>query len=207
MKNIGLNLDAYERDKPMTDADLAQSAAIHLNTLISLLVEADTILNPREFDLWRGMAAGTQAQGAWQNHKGQAAETAILELIYQHLSAQGFDVSIHPITLQQGRLLVVASDPDLAIMRDNMLEIAVEVKGGIDPAGALERLGAAIKSLTHVRQHHPKATTILVMHAGTFTQRAQGDIEANPNIDYLFNLNELLDNAPTRAAFFDLLGI
>lgn len=67
MTRIGLNLASYESGQPLTDADFALSAASHLNYIISALIEADETLDGREFDLWRGMAAGIQAQGSWLN--------------------------------------------------------------------------------------------------------------------------------------------
>lgn len=207
MKNLGLNIDAYERDKPLTDGTLVYRLAVHLNGLISRLIEADSDLNPREFDLWRGMAAGTQAQGAWQNQKGHAAEQTVLELIYQHLRDQGLDAGTMPLALPDERRLVVASDPDLAIWYGETLQIAIEVKGGIDAAGALERLGAAIKSLTHLRSQYPAVVTVLIMHGGTFTERAIADSGINPMIDHLFNLGHLLEDGTTQRTFFNILGI
>ena len=72
MKRIGINLDSYEAGRPLTDEVGVLAAAQHLNRIISALIELDETLNAREFDLWRGMAAGSQAQGSWQNNKGAA---------------------------------------------------------------------------------------------------------------------------------------
>jgi len=58
--------------------------------MISALVEADEEINVREFDLWRGMASGSQAQGSWQNHKGASAEVAIREVVLRRLQERGF---------------------------------------------------------------------------------------------------------------------
>ena len=63
MKRVGISLDSYEDGKPMTNHEMAISVANHLNHIISTLIETEEILDPREFDLWRGMAAGSQAQG------------------------------------------------------------------------------------------------------------------------------------------------
>ncbi len=38
------------------------------------------------------------------------------------------------------------AEPDIDFTRDNRLVATIEVKGGCDPAGALERLGAMTKS-------------------------------------------------------------
>ena len=65
MKQVGLTLDGYEIGKPIPNDQIALEIAHHLNRIISVLVEADEEVNAREFDLWRGMAAGSQAQGSW----------------------------------------------------------------------------------------------------------------------------------------------
>lgn len=49
--------------------DSALSIARHLNKIVSILIEHDEKIDAREFDIWRGMAAGSQAQGSWQNTK------------------------------------------------------------------------------------------------------------------------------------------
>jgi hypothetical protein len=67
MMRIGLNLAPYEAGQALTDAELSRTAACHLNYIVSALVETDETLDGREFDLWRGMAAGIQAQGSWLN--------------------------------------------------------------------------------------------------------------------------------------------
>ena len=79
MNNIKLPVGRFEtgRSKKPLDEQEAQVVAHHLNGLISRLIEADEQIDPREFDLWRGMTAGSTAQGSWQNRKGGVAEDLI----------------------------------------------------------------------------------------------------------------------------------
>jgi hypothetical protein len=67
MTRIGLNLAPFETGQVMTDVTFARTVACHLNYIVSALIEADETLDGREFDLWRGMTAGIQAQGSWLN--------------------------------------------------------------------------------------------------------------------------------------------
>jgi hypothetical protein len=43
--------------------------ARYLNQIISRLIELDDQIDAQEFDLWRGMAAGSQVQSSWQNNR------------------------------------------------------------------------------------------------------------------------------------------
>lgn len=69
MNWVGLTAGRYESGKAFPEDEAAFAIAKHLNEIISHLVELDEQINAREFDLWRGMAAGSQAQEYWQNIK------------------------------------------------------------------------------------------------------------------------------------------
>ena len=136
--------------------------------IVSVLIEHDEKVNDREFDLWRGMAAGSQAQGSWQNTKGDRAEVVIKELIERQVRDKGLvleEISHgkgETLKLKDGRLLILGSEPDIGIYEDDLIQIVVEIKGGIDPARVLERFGAALKSLRRAKQENPNSITILI---------------------------------------------
>jgi hypothetical protein len=89
MKNVGLDTEPYEQGKA-PDEEVALRLARHLNRIICRVVETETDprINAREIDLWRGMAAGSQAQGAWQNAKGSEYETVVRQLLTARLVAR-----------------------------------------------------------------------------------------------------------------------
>lgn len=212
MKRVGLNLDPYETGKPVADEQIAVAIARHLNRLVSALVEADDEIDAREFDLWRGMAAGSQAQGSWQNTKGASAEKAIREVILQRLQKRqlisGKQVSAARIDLGDGRVLVFADEPDIAILRSGVPQIAVEIKGGIDQAGVLERIGAALKSLRRIRQENPGSVTILILPDVAMTERAREDLSINAEtVTHLCGLKAILEDERGREEFFQILQL
>jgi transcriptional regulator with XRE-family HTH domain len=212
MGQVGFSLSAYESGKRLPDETTAWALARHLNSIISALIEADETIDPREFDLWRAMAAGAQAQGSWQNSKGQAAEIAIRELVLARLSdRQGLSpdaLSRSRIDLRDGRTLVFADEPDIAIYTGQLPEIAVEIKGGIDSAGVLERIGAALKSLRRTRQENPSSITILILQDVSMTQRAVSDLTINTEIvTHLFSAKAILEDEVERERFFAILSI
>lgn len=212
MKRVGLNLEAYEAGKPVADEQAAVAIARHLNRIVSALVEADEEIDAREFDLWRGMSAGSQAQGSWQNTKGASAEKAIREVILQRLQKRqlisGRQASAARIDLGDGRMLVFADEPDIAILQNNVPQIAVEIKGGIDQAGVLERIGAALKSLRRTRQENPDSVTVLILPDVAMTERAREDLSINTEIvTHIYSLKAILEDEREREDFFQRLQL
>ena len=212
MRQVGLSLDSYEAGKPLLNEETAATVAQHFNRIISVLVEADTVVNARELDLWRGMAAGSQAQGAWQNNKGASAEIAIREVILRRLQAQRIlsseEATIKSIDLGDDRVLVFADEPDMAIYQNDRPQVVVEIKGGIDPAGVLERLGAAIKSLQRTRLENPNSVTILILQDVSITERAKEDLNLSSGaVTYLFSVESILRDEEQREHLFKIMRI
>ncbi|WP_322798451.1 XcyI family restriction endonuclease [Thermoflexus sp.] len=184
MDRVGLPIRSYEEGGRLPEADAANRIAQHLNRIISHLIEFDEKIHPREFDLWRGMAAGAQAQGAWQNQKGAEAEQIIKDKIQSLLRDRGLVASVSEdgsvIHLHDGRRIVFGSDPDIEVCRGEQVLAAVEIKGGIDPAGAWERFGATLKSLERVLSAHPKARAILIIRASSLTPEIKNTLDNSP---------------------------
>jgi len=212
MDRVGLRVARYESGGTKPDGTAASAIARHLNTVVSALVEQDRQVNPRELDLWRGMAAGSQAQGAWQNAKGTAAEDVVKDMLRKRLRDAGLvSEERHggrEVRLKDGRVVKFADEPDVTVLRGTEPLAAVEIKGGIDTAGVLERLGAALKSLRRVRDVSAVAATILVLHRLSLTKQAERELEANrQTVTHWFAVEDVLGNQQTREELFRRLGI
>jgi hypothetical protein len=220
MGQIGLSSTRYEQGASLPDLNKAHVLARRLNGIISNLIESDETLDVREFSLWRGMAAGSQAQGSWQNTKGDRAEIVIkgmLKLRFQekHLLVAENDLDDEEdtnryaqIMLADGRLIVFGDEPDIAFLQDHKIRVAVEVKGGIDIAGVLERIGAAIKSLRRAKDENPNAVTILIVQGVSVSEQARKDLKSNQEaVNQWFTVEEILDDEQRRETFFGLLKI
>lgn len=212
MSRVGLNVTSYETGVAISDESVAKGITYHLNQIISRLIETDSEVNPRELDLWRGMAAGTQAQGSWQNAKGQRIEILVKGIIQQRFHDAGLvqkeTVPGKSVELSDGRTVTFGAEPDVAFCKDDVIQAAVEVKGGIDPAGVLERLGAAMKSLNRAREENPTAVTILVLSRSSLTDTAKNDLELNRHIiTHWFTVEDLLTKEGFRSKLFELLRI
>lgn len=211
MNQVGLSTIRYEEGKT-PESDLAEAVARHLNKIISKLIEADEKIDAREFDLWRGMAAGSQAQGSWQNTKGRKMEIVIQGIIRRRLG----EMSLIPaerekdarLMLTDGRTVVFADEPDIGFYQDDDIVAAVEMKGGIDRAGVLERVGAAIKSLSRAREANPTSVTILIMPEVSMTPQSRVDLQTNQQtVNHWFTVEEVLEDEAKRQHLFDLLQI
>jgi hypothetical protein len=184
-----------------------------LNAIISQLIETEETIDFREFDMWRGMAAGTQAQGSWGNKKGQEAEKGIQSLIRLRLEGKSLlaeEVESHKVTvfpLVDGRRVVFASEPDIAVYEGDSIQVAIEIKGGIDQASAHERYGAISKSFEKPKRDNPKCLTVLVIKEVILTDTAREALSTNSSIDYWFGYDVILADTEGREAFFALLGI
>ena len=124
MARVGLSINRFEEGRSHLDDNSALEISKHLNKIVSILIEHDEKVNDREFDLWRGMAAGSQAQGSWQNTKGDRAEVVIKELIKRRVREKGLvlEEKSHgkgeTLKLKDERLLILGSEPDIGIYED-----------------------------------------------------------------------------------------
>lgn len=211
MNQVGLSTVRYEQGN-LPEKSIADLIAKHLNKIVSYLIKTDQTINVREFDLWRGMAAGTQAQGSWQNVKGKKVEYLIKGILERYLEKQQFvDKNLsddNNLYLKDGRQIVFADEPDIAIYKDQKIQSAVEVKGGIDTAGVLERIGASIKSLSRVKEENQDSITILLLQKVSVSEQAKNDLKTNQNnVNYWFTIEEVLENEQKQLDFFELLQV
>jgi len=214
MSKVKLTTNRYETGKGKLSKNEALRLSRHLNGIISGLIEHDEKIDPREFDIWRGMSAGSQAQGSWQNIKGDRAEVVIKDLIRKRLIDRDLVVErkirgkVEELKLKDGRKLILGSEPDIGIYKEGLTQLTMEIKGGIDPAGVLERFGAALKSLRRSKQENSKSTTILLMQGVSLTSKVKEEIKkAGEVIDYFFTIEGVTTNEAQRNHLFKILKI
>lgn len=211
MNRVGLPGTRYEHGRACPDEQMACAIALHLNKIISHLVEADEQIEACEFELWRGMAAGSQAQGSWQNTKGSRIEIIIKGILQRRLREKKWvsneTANGSRVELTDGRLIVFSDEPDVGVYSEKRIVAAVEIKGGIDTAGVLERVGAAIRSLSRAKEANSESTTVLILQGVSVTQQARNDLKTNRSVvNYWFTVEELLENEEKREEVFKLLG-
>ena len=132
--------------------------------------------------------AGTTLDGSWRNNIGAEGERVIRTLFLKELlensellkvtDKDGVDygadlidsswldektASLSSAVTTNGAVVLFGSEPDITLLnKDSKTVGGIEIKAGIDPAGALERLGAMMKSFENIRSASSEAETILV---------------------------------------------
>ncbi|MCO6450116.1 MAG: XcyI family restriction endonuclease [Caldilineales bacterium] len=211
MNRVRLSTKQFE-EGAFPDDEIALALARHFNAIISALIKADETLDEREFDLWRGMAAGSQAQGSWQNTKGAKAEAILRGLLLKRLREQHLG-GIQPdderrIFLPDDRVVVFSDEPDIGIFSQGIPLAAVEIKGGIDTAAVLERIGAAIKSLRRIKDLNSDAVTLVIIQEPSLTAQAERDLNANQSVvNHWMTIEEVLTSHEYRRKLFSLLNL
>jgi hypothetical protein len=95
-----------------------------------------------------------------------------------------------------------SSEPDISLIGLKGTTYAViEIKGGTDPAGALERYGAAKKSFDESYKQNKNVITILL--AICIISEVKKRIESDETISRYFNLTSLLMNENERKSFLN----
>jgi hypothetical protein len=196
-----------------------------INEVISLVVSLSTSISENEL---RGMlfaTAGTNIDGSWRNSIGDEGERVIRSIIVKELFAQKevtsiidaqnktrqiseLDVTsvldsianIRTISVKNGYSIQFAAEPDVQMFDEsgNIVGI-VEIKAGNDPAGALERLGAMLKTFDNIRAEYPNAVTILV--ASCITNELQSRIGASMSIGLTYLTTEITSSESSQRKF------
>lgn len=210
MNNLSLAVARFESGKSIPDYEKSQLLAQHLNEIISRLIQADENLDAREFDLWRGMAAGSQAQGSWNNIKGDRIEEIVKGVFKRRIKQKSLvqKETGNRFVLIDGRIIELAEEPDIAFYRSEEILAAIEIKGGIDTAGVLERVGAAIKSLSRAVTENPKAKTILLLQGVSMSEKAEKDLLSHQDaVQHWFTIESFLEDENIQQEIFGFVSI
>ena len=102
--------------------------------------------------------------------------------------------------LKNKKSILFSTEPDIIFIDKSGKPIAViEIKGGTDPAGALERLGAIKKSFEQARRENPDVVTILSVSC--ITQEMGTRLTDDKLIDFIFNLTSIINDMDERQKF------
>lgn len=187
----------YETGKktPGSIADAeCEAIASGLNEIISSTLEQGSQVTIHEISGMFFSQAGMTIDGSWRNQIGNEGQLLIWGMIARSLLDHGEIDSVSKQThgeaiplssldksllkdnwqdcrclgLINGNRVLYASDPDVVLVdKEDRVLGAIEVKAGLDPAGALERTGAVLKSFESVLSEYPEAKTILVTSCET----------------------------------------
>ena len=87
----------------------------------------------------------------------------------------------------------LASEPDITIVSPDGKTVAgVEIKAGLDPAAALERHGAMLKSFDKILGVAPNAETILI--AACITDEVASRLQGTKDVSRTYILTDIIKN-------------
>ena len=161
------------------------------NAVISSIIEGST-----EWALENGYrniiaTMGIRLDGMYRNRIGRLAENLIKERILNWVKEHSLLKSTfgeRAYRLKGDIVMTYGSEPDIQFEQKDRLIATVEIKGGKDPAGALERLGAMQKSFAETP---PGCINFLV--AGVVTPEMESRLEGIGTVK-VFLLDDLSKN-------------
>lgn len=201
-----------------------------INEVVSLIISLSPGLNENEIQGMMYATAGTNIDGSWRNQIGAEGERVIRSIILKELFLQKEINSIalikpniiKPISdcniqnliddidkvktihLINGYSIHFSSEPDVTMFdaEGNIVGV-IEIKSGLDPAGALERLGAMFKSFENTLSEYPDAITILV--ASCITEEVSNRLNASMVVRQTFITTNITSSDSEKRKFVNRL--
>jgi hypothetical protein len=175
------------------------------------------IINSTQWTLENGhrtilATIGISVDGSMRNKVGAVGEDRIRRMIVEWIIAKRLVIEPalsrvdlpkqlpNQIKLKGGVTMRFSSEPDISFEQRHIVRATVEIKGGIDPAGALERYGAAKKSFEHAVRNSPQCRNFYV--GGVLTPELQRPIDADRLVEKTYSLIDLLKDESVRSDFF-----
>ena len=149
---------------------------------------------------------GTELQGSWANTIGQGAAKAVEDLLHEYVETRniGHRAEGKNIQLDNGWRIRFGNEPDVAFFSpDGLKQIAIEIKGSLDVAGAQTRYGEAKKSFAKQLGENPRCHTVYL--ASCFTDAVIDQIRADGQVREWFNLTSILYDEQERDRFLNRL--
>lgn len=177
-----------QRKSPVRSPSALKVAQLY-NAMISCIIEGSTDWTLENG--YRNIVAtmGITLDGMYRNKIGQMAEELVKSRILEWLKTNGFTPQEDPenkvYSLPQDAVMKYGSEPDIEFLRNGCQIATIEIKGGTDPAGALERLGAMTKSFAETP---PGCVNFLV--AGVVTEAMKSRLDEMGDIK-VYLLHEL----------------
>ena len=108
--------------------------------------------------------------------------------------------TIKTINLKNGYSVLFSSEPDISMFNDEGAIVGIiEIKAGLDPAGALERLGAMFKSFENTLAEYPDAVTILV--ASCITDEVEARLGSSMSVRQKYITTEITSSENNQRKF------
>jgi len=189
----------------MPAADALRIARM-LNRIMSRVIEAMPDYTVRISRQAMVAEIGAQLQGSWANAVGKRAARQVENIIADYIREKciGSKTRRYHYALNNGWQVIFGTEPDVAFVDGNGLkQIAIEIKGSLDVAGAQTRYGEAKKSFAKALAENPRCHTVYL--ASCYTDAVIGQIQADGQVRSWFNLTSVLYDNAAREHFLESL--
>ena len=199
-----------------------------INETQSLVVTLSSDLNEKKIEGMMYATAGVKIDGSWRNQIGAEGERVIRTIIFNELLAHNEISSIEnkkdvlteiaqwdadsdideikELHLVNGYSILFSSEPDVTMYNDSGDIVGIiEIKSGLDPAGALERLGAMFKSFENTLAEYPDAVTILV--ASCITKEVDKRLNASMSVRQRYLTTDITSSDAEKRKFVNRLRV
>lgn len=172
--------------------------------------------------------AGITFDGGWKNAIGTEGERVIKSIIIRHafendelvsvtigdkvigaeaVSTEWIDRNaglLKAAMFKNGSTAEFSSEPDVTLLDSSGKIVAgIEVKAGLDPAGALERHGAMLKSFDTIIKTAPSADRILVI--ACVTDEVEKRLKTSKSVSRYYSLTDIMLNAKDENEFANIV--
>lgn len=224
MARITFATTPYEEEQIKSiDEQKLKSIIATINRHLSSLIESDPSFSLDDAKLLGMMNYGTQINGSWRNEIGIEGGRRVKEFIQNYFLNENKIKEIHlkdgsirsaeyqteidninGFEMLNGYRIIFSSEPDVSILNpSDKLEAAIEIKAGVDPAGALERYGAAKKSFDKALRENKSAETIYL--ASCITEGVKKEMSHDRLVRQDFNLTDIFVNETAKQEFLQHL--
>lgn len=199
-----------------------------INETVSLVITLASDINERKIEGMMYATAGVKIDGSWRNQIGVEGERVIRKIIFNELfihneissienkkdvlkeisqwNQDGDIDDIKKIHLINGYSVLFSSEPDVTMYDDSGAIVGIiEIKSGLDPAGALERLGAMFKSFENTLAEYPDAITILV--ASCITKEVDKRLNASMSVRQRYLTTDITSSDAEKRKFVNRLRV
>lgn len=199
-----------------------------INETLSLVVTLASDIDEKKIEGMMYATAGVKIDGSWRNQIGAEGERVIRKIIFNELLAHKEISSIEnkkdvlteiaqwdmnrdidevkKIHLINGFSVLFSSEPDVTMYNDSGAIVGtIEIKSGLDPAGALERLGAMLKSFENTLAEYPDAVTILV--ASCITKEVNKRLNASMSVRQRYLTTDITSSDAEKRKFVNRLRV
>ena len=222
------NVDAIENGKieaGRLPAENINKLVCIINEIISLVITLASDIDENKIQGMMYATAGVNIDGSWRNSIGAEGERVVRGIILKEVlinkevtsivdrqnTLKSIDEltadaivsnidSIKTINLTNGYSIMFSSEPDVSMFDDQGKIVGIiEIKAGLDPAGALERLGAMLKSFENTLAEYPNAVTVLV--ASCITEEVEARLGASMAVRQKYITTEITSNEKNQRKF------